>query len=320
MYAEPDTYQGRRWLVALVPAALSAAVPSALALVFKSDIAGQMFVGAVLASMVMAFLIGATTAATLARYQRSAPLQRQAAATSAAVSGLFGTQITLHVVSLIGVPPPDEIRWFGMNEASGWFWIAGVPVAAAVGALAWALARTGAPPVATGVPPEGTPAFRLGPQQRAMFAATVWVRSNLLVGAALLALGIAVTIVSATRDNTLAPGLVFTIIGLWLLAQSHAKLVIDERGVALATAGTLRSTIPYAHITQATALERSPRSATYPPGGSDHGWGACTGTGPALHLQLTEGRAFVFSTHEAKTAASLVNGYLHRERNDVDHD
>ncbi|WP_148046401.1 hypothetical protein [Halostreptopolyspora alba] len=320
MYPNPDTGRGRRWLVALVPVALMTAVPCVVALIFQSRITHQFLVGGVMATVVMALVIAGAAALSLVRYQRSAALQRQVAAFSAAVSGLFGTHITLHIVTLIDAPvPAEEIRWFGLNEATGWFWIAGLPVAAALGALAWALTPTAPPPEATTTPPEGAPTLHLGPKQKAMLATTTWIRANLLTGTAMLVLGGAVIVANGANDTTLAPGVLFAVIGVWTLAQAHTRLLIDDHGVALTTAGTLRSTIPYGHIARATVLERSPQRA-FLPSGSGHGWGATTGTGPALHLQLSDGRAFVFSTHEAETAASLVNGYLHRERTDVDHD
>ncbi|CAM3655012.1 hypothetical protein [Nocardiopsis rhodophaea] len=323
MHPNPDTGRsgrGRRWLVALIPVVVMATIPSAIALSYQSRIAEQMFKGAVMVSLLVAFLIGATTLVALVNYQRSAALQRQTATSSAATSALFGTYATLHVVSLVDAPAPAEISWFGLAQASGWFWLPSIAVAAAVAALAWALGRTEALPVATEAPPLGAPALRLAPRQKAMFAATTWVRANLLMGVPMAAVGLALAIVGVTDNQALVPALIFAAVGVLNIGQARAQLLIDERGVTLVIAGIVRSTIPYQHISQADALPTSPPTVSFPPSGSDRGWGASTGRGPALGLRLTDGRAFVFSTGEAEMAAGLVNGYLHRERNHADHD
>ncbi|ASU81826.1 hypothetical protein CDO52_02625 [Nocardiopsis gilva YIM 90087] len=306
--------------MALVPVVLMAAIPSVIALFYQSRIAEQMFKGVVLVSVLMAIAIGGTTMVALANHPRSAALQRQAATESAAISGLFGTYATLHVVSLIDTPAPADISWFGLSEAPGWFWLPGIAVAAAVAALAGALGRTEALPVATEAPPVGAPTLRLAPRQKAMFAATTWLRSNLQMGAPLLAVGLALAVAGVRDGQALVPGLLFVALGFLKIGQAHARLLIDDRGATLVIAGLVRSTVPYQHISQADALAASPPTTSFPPSGSDCGWGASTGRGPALGLRLTDGRAFVFSTGKAEMAAALVNGYLHRERNHADHD
>jgi MFS family permease len=314
-----DTGRVRRWAAALVPPALLVATPSAVAFAFHSRIAGQMGIGAVGAAVVLGAAVGGLAVVMMAWYQRSPALQRQTAVGIASISGLLGAQITLHVVSLIDAPAPDDIRWFGMDGASAWFWGAALPVALAFGALAWAVARVDPPSAATAAPRADAPMLTLAPRQKAMFTAALWMRSNLWAGLVLLASGTALIVVSAVQGNSLLFGVLMGALGLWTVAQSRARLHIDERGISFATAGTWASTTAYEHVLQAEVLAASPRPSHFPPGGGVRGWGASTGSGPALHLQLTNGRAFVFSTAEAGTAAALINAYLHRERSHVDH-
>lgn len=303
----------RRLLVLLISDALMLIPPVAVALAAGDRIPGRLLTGALLVAILLTVMCGLIYGLMFAHYWQSPAVQRQATTGTALLGGLGGGYLTLHLISLIDAGEPARVSWFGLSQAPGWLWLASAPVALLAAALAWLVAGATPTPVASDPPPADAVTYRLGPQEKALFTAGMWLTDAALLSLVLLVCGLAML-----RPSPLA-AVAFLVLALHFGVQAHARLRIDGRGASLVMCGMLRSAIPFEHVRQADALTDSPPAKYFPPFGSAHGFGACTGKGPALGLRLTDGRSFVFSTPEAKTAAGLVNGYLRRERDDADH-
>lgn len=240
-------------------------------------------------------------------YWRWPELQRWAAVASCALTGMF---VVMPVLELV-----QRLNSSGPVPEQSWPLLAGWLVLPVGGLLGWLLVgRLPSPPAATAAPHPSAPSLPLASGQKAMFTTARWSLANVAAGIAMLAAGI----VWLGRDP-LSIGFVFLCLGVFTIAQAHARLHIDGGGVVLVLAGRLRLPLSYEHVRQAHVLPKSPPSRRFAPGGSAYGWGFATGSGPALVLELTDGRRFVYSTRDAETAAELVNGFLTRERANADH-
>ncbi|MFI6506854.1 hypothetical protein ACIBCT_04545 [Streptosporangium sp. NPDC050855] len=210
-----------------------------------------------------------------------------------------------------------------------------VAVEAVVLAVGFALGRVAAgplpqPPEVTAAPPPHAPAMTLGPRQRVLFTTSTWSIRTLLV---------ATTPAAATVSIVLWDDLewqrVVLLVGMtvFVAAQARTRLQIDGSGVTLRVPWMpfLSRTVPYALIRFAEARNEPPPyrgpaeaeagvAGSEPPpgryrlGDGTNGWGAVSGKGPVLALSLADDRWFVYSTREAREAAALVNGWLHRRR------
>ncbi|GAA2992805.1 hypothetical protein [Streptosporangium longisporum] len=210
-----------------------------------------------------------------------------------------------------------------------------VAVEAVALAVGFALGRVAAgplpqPPEVTAAPPSHAPAMALGPRQRVLFTTSAWSVRTLLAATALAAATVSIVLwddLEWQRVVLLAGMTVF------VAAQARTRLQIDGSGVTLRVPWMpiLSRTVPYALIrfaearnepppyrgpaeAEAGAAGSGPPPGRYRLGDGTNGWGAVSGKGPVLALSLADDRWFVYSTREAREAAALVNGWLHRRR------
>ncbi|MDH2428745.1 hypothetical protein [Sphaerisporangium sp. TRM90804] len=215
----------------------------------------------------------------------------------------------------VAVPVSGALSLLAPAVAARPAWYLPVEIAAMLGALALGWVAAGplpSAPVVTATPPPHAPTMALSPGQRAMFVTYAWSKRKLLVAAVLAA----VTALTVSNGSSAWQGTAW--LALWTvfeLAQARTRLQIDGSGVTvrLPWLPALRRTVPYAMVRFAEARSEAP-PGKYKLEDREAGWGVVSGKGPVLALSLSDDRWFVYSTHEAQTAASLVNGWLSRDR------
>ncbi|MCG5219478.1 hypothetical protein [Streptosporangium sp. KLBMP 9127] len=222
----------------------------------------------------------------------------------------------------VAIPVSAALWWLTLINAPGAvarpLWHLPVEIAVTAGALAlgWMAAGPLPPaPEAHTAPPRHAPTMTLGPWQRAMFVASAWSTRRLLAAAVMAA---AIAWVASNGLSGWQDAALLALLTLWSIfemAQTRTRLQIDGSGVTVRVPWLpmLRRTVSYPSIRFAEAMSEAP-PGRYKLNDSDAGWGVVSGKGPVLALALADGRYFIYSTREAKTAAALVNGWLNRQR------
>jgi len=207
----------------------------------------------------------------------------------------------------------DRSGWSGARALAwgGFATVLGVGVA--VAALAALVGGIGGDAVVRTPGPDASRSLDLPAGTRAVWVATA--RNGVLagVGTVAIAAGLILVILGLTVSPvhvTLAIGLPLVVIGAVLGGFGRVRVVVDERGLAVALgAGWPGTRIPLGKITRAWAEDRVPRDYG--------GWGyrgASRGKpvimvrgGACLVVQRTDGRTFAVSVDDASTGAALMN-------------
>jgi hypothetical protein len=192
-------------------------------------------------------------------------------------------------------------------QPTPWWADAASAVIGLVGAgVAWALVgRLPAMPDATGGLPAGAPRRDLRPTERVVFFESV--RS---VKAAIL--GCVVVVLAIVLDVNAMP---FVVLGVAMLLQAWAKVLIDSEGVLLdLPLMRVRQRVSYREIEYAQAVDQSYARGWWPLMEDSKRFGYAGHRGEHMVLRLSDKREFVVNLSAATTAAALVNGEIARRR------